>query len=167
MIPPLFEYMKEALEEDKVDMSAEVQDAFDKLFEYVAKQWIYNPKIPTSEWSVFLTNVRTNNEVENWNGKIWREANQHALHLYDLMALLKKLSDRNVEKMRLAFTNTKKAKQRMIDRKIKDAMNKAKDQANLPLQSLYKLAKITCKDVMIYNPNSHEYTTDDFDSCDE
>ena len=122
----------------------------------VAKKWICSPKIPTSEWSVFLTNVRTNNEVENWNGKIWREANQHALHLYDLMALLKKLSDRNVEKMRLAFTNTKKAKQWVIDRKIEDAMNKAKYQAALPLQSLYNQAKITCKDVMIYNPNSKD-----------
>ena len=46
-------------------------------------------------------------------------------------------------------------------------LNRAKDQSVLPLESLYELAKITSKEVMIYNPNSYEYTTDDFDPCDE
>ena len=124
-------------------MSPAVRSAFDKLFAYVEKQWIYNSKIPPSEWSVFLTNVRTNNEVENWNGQIWRIANQHALHLYDLMGLFKKESERNVQKMRMAFTSTKKAKQKKIDRDIASAMQRAKEQTDLPLKALYELATIT------------------------
>jgi len=113
-----------------------------------------------------LTNVRTNNEVENWNGNIWKEANQHHLHLYDLMTLLKNLSERNVEKMRLAFTSTKKAKQVVIDRKIENEMRKAQEQKETPLAILYNLAQITVKEVLINNPNSYEYTIDDSDPTD-
>ena len=163
MIPPLFEYMKKCLEEDKADMSPTVRTAFDKLFEYVEKQWINNSKIPTSEWSVYLTNVRTNNEVENWNGKIWRIACQHPLHLYDLMRVLKNQSEITVEKMRMRYSDTKKAKQKKIDKAIKCAMQKAKSETSLPVTILIDLAKITVKDVLVCNVNSYEYTVDDFD----
>ena len=161
MIPLLFDYMKKGLNEDKADMTPAVSSAFDKLFAYVETQWICNTKIPPSEWSVFLTNVRTNNEVENWNGKIWKLAGLHSLHLYALMKLLKEQADINVQKMSLTYSDQKKAKQKKIDRDIEQAMKEAQAQSNLPVAAFYKLAHITVKEVLIYNVNSYQYTADE------
>ena len=163
MIPGLFEYMKQGLEEDKAYMEPIVQAAFDKLFAYVESQWIYNPKIPISEWSVFGSNVRTNNEVENWNGQIWKSAGQRSLHIYDLMTFLKERSNAAVGKMSMLFTDTKKAKQKSVDKKIEEAMEKAKAQAQCPVAAFYDLVKITVQKVMVLNTNSDEYTVDEFE----
>ena len=69
--------------------------------------------------------------------------------------------------MRMAFTSTKKAKQKKVDRDIDSVMQRAKAQTDLPLKALYELATITVEKVLVLNANSDQYTADDFDVCDE
>ena len=63
----------------------------------------------------------------------------------------------------MLFTDTKKAKQKSVDKKIEEAMEKAKAQAQCPVAAFYDLVKITVQKVMVLNTNSDEYTVDEFE----
>ena len=165
MIQQLFETLKESYATDKLHMNPDVSTAFDKLFEYVAKQWIYNPKIPTSELSVFDTSVRTNNEVENWNGKLWQKAGSKALGLYQLIRLLRKNSKFNRDLIRMELRDTKKAHQKTVDKEIQDVWDQMKAKSIRPLKALLSLTHITVHNkIMQYNKTMMEYTCDDIDN---
>ena len=74
--------------EDKSHMTPDIAAAFEDFFTYVHKQWVFNPKIPNEELSVFGTDVRTNNTTENWNGNTWRDANRTSLTFYKLIEII-------------------------------------------------------------------------------
>ena len=149
-------------------MTIPVQTAFDELFAYVAKQWIYNPKIPTSELSVFDTPVRTNNEVENWNGQLWNTVNGNPQSFYKLLKVLKKVSVSSRQEVRSKLRNSKRSAQIAVDRTIQDIWDKMKAKTITPQKALYALCLETERNnVMTYNRDMMSYTCSDIDECDE
>ena len=167
MIQQLFEYTKDRYAVDRPLLAPDVQNAFDKLFDYVAKQWIYNPKIPTSELSVFDTPVRTNNEVENWNGLLWNKAKKPK-PFYDLLRLLRDIYEETAQQCRSTLKDTKKAAQLAIDRNIQETWDQMKTKAISPKEALLALCKKTEEhNVIQCNMDMLLYTCSDIDEIDE
>ena len=149
-------------------MTIPVQTAFDELFAYVAKQWIYNPKIPTSELSVFDTPVRTNNKVENWNGQLWNTVKGNPQSFYKLLRLLKKVSLSGRQEVRSKLRNSKRSAQIAVDKTIQDIWDNMKVKTITPQKALYALCQETERNnVMTYNRDMMSYTCSDIDECDE
>ena len=74
-------------------------DAVKELFEYVENQWILNSIITPLNWNCFEESVRTNNQIESWNGKLWKKAGYRSHHIYLLSFLLKKEAIRQIDKL--------------------------------------------------------------------
>ena len=72
--------------EDEIQNSTKVE----KLFDYFESQWITpsNVGFVPSDWSVFNKNIRTNNQLENWNGRIYRKGGSKRLDICKLTVLL-------------------------------------------------------------------------------
>ena len=133
MIGRVFNEILRLFNGDKDKLTPEVRDSFEKFFSYVSSQWVNNPKIPTSELSVFDTDVRTNNTSENWNGKIWKNANGRSKPFYRLLNFLQNehKKDVNIFKLKEPKENKKQiAKDKKIQ-KIWDEM-KAKTMVTKP-----------------------------------
>ena len=79
-IPGLFETLK------KVARRA-MNEAVNKLIDYVERYWI-NGVFTPADWSCYGYDIRTNNEIESWNGKLWIKADRKALNIYLLAQLL-------------------------------------------------------------------------------
>ena len=169
MIESMFEMLQHNYRsKDRHHLTIPVQKAFDELFAYVAKQWIYNPKLPTSELSVFDTPVRTNNEVENWNGQLWNTVNRNPQSFYKLLKVLKKVSVSSRQEVRSKLRNSKRSAQIAIDKTIQGIWDKMKDRAIAPKKALYALCQETERNnIMTYNRDMMSYTCLDIDACDE
>lgn len=72
-------------------------DAVKKLFDYVEDQWIKHTIITPEHWNCYMEPVRTNNQIESWNGRLWKKAGCRALHIYLLSYLLKKEAMRLID----------------------------------------------------------------------
>ena len=168
MIESMFEMLQHNYRsKDRHHLTIPVQQAFDELFAYVAKQWIYNPKLPTSELSVFDTPVRTNNEVENWNGQLWNTVNGNPQSFYKLLKVLKKVSVSSRQEVRSKLRNSKRSAQIAIDKTIQGIWDKMKDRAIAPKKALYALCQETERNnIMTYNRDMMSYICLDIDKCD-
>ena len=143
MIESMFEMLQHNYRsKDRHHLTIPVQKAFDELFAYVAKQWIYNPKLPTSELSVFDTPVRTNNEVENWNGQLWNTVNGNPQSFYKLLRVLKKVSVSSRQEVRSKLRNSKRSAQIAIDKTIQDIWDKMKVRAITPKKALFCMRSV-------------------------
>ena len=81
----LFELLKEKYHEQINDPnSTKVRD----LFAYFEKQWIQGTNFSPEEYSCFMKIIRTNNQIEHWNGYIYREGGSKAHNIYLLAQLL-------------------------------------------------------------------------------
>ncbi|XP_062614774.1 uncharacterized protein LOC134276543 [Saccostrea cucullata] len=52
------------------------------------RQWMRNPLLPPSAWSLYRMQVRTNNNVEGWYHRINGKAGHRGCRLYDLCPVL-------------------------------------------------------------------------------
>ena len=80
-----FEMMKNLYRVEIADNAA-----VKNFFTYVEDTWISGKRFSPNQWTVFERphNIRTTNAVENWNGRIWKKANQKKIHIYVLAQLL-------------------------------------------------------------------------------
>ena len=100
-IEPLFEYIKE--------LAAKFQDRrMDALLKYTEKQWVKNKNIPLTELSLYGSQIRTNNEAENFNGKMWNRAGMKKLNIYVLLMHLNLLADECLDDLKQPDAKTKK-----------------------------------------------------------
>ena len=84
-ITPLFYYYKK-----RYAQQIRENHSVEKLFNYVESQWILNTKITPRHWTCYRESIRTNNQVESYNGILWKASGQHKLHIYLLSMLLHK-----------------------------------------------------------------------------
>ena len=131
--------------------------SIDKLFEYVKRYWVDGVFTP-EDWSCYGYDIRTNNEIECWNGRLWKEAKTKAQNIYNLANLLYKDATKALRDMHRLESKYTKASQKRIEAKIQaaytDYMNGTK-----PLDTLISLAKATEK-VCYYERRSQEGTGD-------
>ena len=66
----------------------------EETFAYMEKQWISNSIITPENLSCFKEPIRTNNQVETFNGQIWSLSGKNPLHIYLLSFLLDRESHR-------------------------------------------------------------------------
>ena len=86
-------------------------DAVKKLFAYMEKQWILNSIITPLNWNCFEESVRTNNQIESWNGGLWKKAGYRSHHIYLLSFLLKKEAIRQLDSLDYPASNYTKPHQ--------------------------------------------------------
>ena len=149
-IPVLFEHYKECYRIETAQ-SAAVTD----LFAYMEKQWISGKKFHPDQWCCYKRKTRTNNAVENWNGKIWKRAGERTLHIYQLSSLLLVDAEEAVRNLRRAGSDYIKP----INRKTQKAIEKIYEEydgGRGPLRScdiLNMLMEATKTDVNTAAPN--------------
>ena len=120
-----------------------------------------------TELSVFDTPVRTNNEVENWNGLLWNKAKK-SKPFYDLLRLLRDIYEETAQQCRSTLKDTKKAAQLAIDRNIQETWDQMKTKAISPKEALLALCKKTEEhNVIQCNKDMLLYTCSDIDEIDE
>ena len=167
MIQQVFCALQAKFNEDKTHMTPENAAAFEDFFSYVHKQWVFNPKIPNDELSVFGTDVRTNNTTENWNGKTWRDADRKSMTFYKLLQFLQKQPENDVNIFDILEEPRPDKKQEAKDKGIRDIWEKMKAKTLQPLAALDELTSVCYKKdaliEVIHNENMMAYTCDDID----
>ena len=137
------------------------------LTSVVHKQWVFNPKIPNGELSVFDTDVRTNNTTENWNGKIWRDADGKSMTFYKLLKFLRKHHENDINVLAITDVPRPDKRQEAKDKQIRDIWDKMKAKTLQPLVALDELTEVCYKKdtviEVIHNDNMMTYTCDDID----
>ena len=111
-IPRLFETLKQAARRAN-------NEAVNKVMDYAQHYWMNGPFTP-DDWSCYGEDIRTNNEIECWNGKLWIEAKQRALNIYKLAKLLHNDATRALHDMHRKESNYTKASTKRAAAKIKD-----------------------------------------------
>ena len=165
MIERVFGNLYRAFLRDSTQMAPNIAAAFEGLFSYVRKQWVYNPKIPATELSVFDTRVRTNNTSENWNGKTWKDAGYKAKPFYQLLAFLQNQRKSDVNIYTLPADPKPDKKQEAKDKQIQDIWDQMKAKTIEPLAAMDALLNVCYRADWGYTHNEHmmEYTCDDID----
>ena len=167
MMQRVFCALQSKFNEDKSNMTPEIAAAFEEFFSYVHKQWVFNPKIPNGELSVFGTDVRTNNTTENWNGKIWRDADGKSMTFYKLLKFLRKHHENDINVLAITDEPRPDKRQEAKDKQIRDIWDKMKAKTLQPLVALDELTEVCYKKdaviEVIHNDNMMTYTCDDID----
>ena len=165
MIERVFGNLYRAFLRDSTQMAPNIAAAFEDLFSYVRKQWVYNPKIPATELSVFDTRVRTNNTSENWNGKTWKDAGYKAKPFYQLLAFLQNQRKSDVNILNMPADPKPDKKQEAKDKQIQDIWDQMKAKTIEPLAAMDALVNVCYRADWGYTHNEHmmEYTCDDID----
>ena len=133
-IPRPFETLKQAARRAN-------NEAVNKLMDYVQNYWMNGPFIP-DDWSCYGEDIRTNNEIECWNGKLWIEAKQRALNIYKLAKLLHNDATRALHDMHRKESNYVKASTKRAAAKIKDIWHEYVCTKN-HMDTLKKLAQVS------------------------
>ena len=95
-----------------------------QVFQYFDDQWINGKNFSPKDWSIFWQDIRTNNTLECWNGKVTKDSGNKGMHIYKLAKYLNNYT-KDLEKidMRLlmwgVYDNYKKAAQIIKDERIK------------------------------------------------
>ena len=113
-IPILFDYYKNRY-------SSHIQDSIwvKKYFAYMEKQWISNSIITPENLSCFKEPIRTNNQVETFNGQIWSLSGKNPLHIYLLSFLLDRESHRFADALDQPVSIYTKKSQLVAEKEIK------------------------------------------------
>ena len=93
-IPILFEYYQK-----RYALHIQESSWVRKLFEYIEAQWMINTIITPENWSCFKEPIRTNNQVETYNGQIWSLSGKNKLHIYLLAFLLDREAHRFADEL--------------------------------------------------------------------
>ena len=168
MIGRVFNEILRLFNADKDKLTPEARDSFEKFFSYVSSQWVNNPKIPTSELSVFDTPVRTNNTSENWNGKMWKSAKGRSKAFYPLLEFLQRerKKDKNILNLQAPKQNKQQiAKDKKIQ-KIWDEMKAKTIQIGAVMDGLIQIVFNDPKGFR-FEQNMMQYTCDDIDEDNE
>ena len=94
-----------------------------RIFQYFEDQWINGVNFQPKDWTCYDKKVRTNNNLESWNGQVNREGGNKKMHVLKLGRYLHK-STKNVEdiNMRLhmwgVYDNYQKSEQKRLNDKI-------------------------------------------------
>ena len=113
-IPILFDYYKNRY-------ASHIQESIwvRKYFEYMEKQWITNAIITPESLSCFKEPIRTNNQVETFNGQIWSLSGKNPLHIYLLAFLLDREAHRFADELDQPISIYTKKCQQVAEREIK------------------------------------------------
>ena len=65
-------------------------DALTSFVDYVANTWIESDMFPPAEWTVFLQDTRTNNDLEGWHYRLNQRGKRVKLPMYLMIQLLHK-----------------------------------------------------------------------------
>ena len=95
-ITQLFYYLKQV---HRRDIGG--NECIENLFNYFEKYWI-NGFFTPDKWSHYGDDVRTTNELENWNSKIWKAGGRKKHNLYSLGAVLHKNAIRCLDNLKYA-----------------------------------------------------------------
>ena len=168
MIGRVFNEILRLFNGDKDKLNPEVRDSFEKFFSYVSSQWVNNPKIPTSELSVFDTDVRTNNTSENCNGKMWKNAKGRSKPFYPLLNFLQNERKKDINIFKLQKPKENK-KQIAKDKKIQKIWDEMKAKTITIGAVMDGLTEIVFNDPkgFSYARNMMQYTCDDIDEVNE
>ena len=82
------------------------------------KQWILNTVITPENWSCFKEPIRTNNQVETYNGQIWSLSGKNKLHIYLLSFLLDREAHRFADELDQPVSLYRKKWQQVAEREI-------------------------------------------------
>ena len=93
-------------------------ESVDKLTNYVESYWMNGPFTP-ADWNCYGQDIRTNNEIESWNGKLWIEANYRPLNIYQLAELLHIDASRALRDMHQKESNYTRVKVKRAVAKIR------------------------------------------------
>ena len=96
-------------------------ESVDKLMDYVQSYWINGPFTP-EDWTCYGQDIRTNNEIECWNGKLWIEANYKPLNIYQLSDLLHTDASRALRNMHRKESNYTKPTAKRTAAKIRKCL---------------------------------------------
>ena len=80
----IFEHMKQVYHREIA-----ADQGIENLFLYFERYWILGFFAPI-KWNCYGKKCRTTNELENWNGKIWKDGGQKKHNLYSLAVVLQK-----------------------------------------------------------------------------
>ena len=113
-IPILFDYYKNRY-------ASHIQESIwvKKYFAYMEKQWISNSIITPENLSCFKEPIRTNNQVETFNGQIWSLSGKNPLHIYLLSFLLDRESHRFADTLDQPVSIYTKKSQLVAEKEIK------------------------------------------------
>ena len=168
MILRVFNAIRLQFEKEKDSFTPEIVAAFEKFFNYVDSQWISNPKIPTSELSVFDTPVRTNNTSENWNGNMWRKAGNKSKPFYKLLRFLQTQRKANISIYALQAPR-RNIQQKKKDKDIQEIWDEMKAKTLQIPSAMSRLTKVVFREKSGFQYDQHMmlYTCDDIDEDNE
>ena len=98
----LFEYLKQVY---RINIAE--NEPIRKLFQYFEKYWILGFFSP-EKWNCYKEEVRTTNELENWNYKIWKNGGQKKHNLYSLGNVLHKEAIKCIDRLNYIKSYTTK-----------------------------------------------------------
>ena len=112
-----------------------------------------------------MDEIRTNNEIECWNGQIYRKGGERKLHIYLLWSLLYDEATGTFERFLYESSDYTKKRQREINQAVKAAYDLYSDNLLNPMGLLDKLVRATSKIVVNipvgYDPTAADSDTDD------
>lgn len=139
-IPKVFDIL---LEEYKPTIDGSENVA--KLFNYIKKQWMGTEYFTPADWSCFEKAIRTNNQVEIWNKRIFEKASKKSANIYVLTEVLARdAAEAVADQESYNKSNYQKRSQIEKDIKIIKAYHAYRQHKNSFL-ALKKLASITAK----------------------
>ena len=95
-----------------------------QVFQYFEDQWMNGKNFTPKDWSIYWEDIRTNNSLEQWNGKVTKEAGNKGLHIFKLGKYLHNYT-KSVESIDIrlhmwgVYDNYKKASQSKKDEQFK------------------------------------------------
>ena len=160
-IKAVYEQMKTQYSVERAE-SRPVRD----LFKYINKFWICGRSFSPEDWSLYdrVTDIRTTNAVENWNGRIWRKADQKKLHIYLLAELLHEDATYAVTSLRQENPVTKSKELKKMESKVKKIYAKYTKKEISPREALERFVRATVKTVNVADSEiSLEFSNNSFE----
>lgn len=136
----------------------------DKLLEfkkYMEGQWINNSFWTPSRWSVFMQDIRTNNDTEGWHFRVNSMANIVGMNFYDLIPLLWNEADLIPMECELLCREMGSRRTRVEYSELQDLLFNYWDSYNAGVDSSAELLESCAELYLEYNKVKYDKDLDD------